>query len=187
MWLCVAALPLLTPASSRAQDTSVLCSELGECAGTWISELGFAFGLDATGTSSDFNLTWEFGLLQPMSDRRTGLGGTTIVGFDMSGDTRFGLKARQRTQFEKVLLDIGIGALLYDSRGGLGATAHLGVGINRHLSVRLAVDIVDRQGGAAVFPYAGINLAKVSGRLSPVEGVLGALTPLLAVAIGEFF
>jgi hypothetical protein len=147
--------------------------------------LGLAYNLDATGTSSDFNLTWEFGVLETMSDRRTGLGGTTIVGFDLSGQTRFGLKVRQRTQFDKILLDIGIGALLYDSRGGIGATAHLGVGIKRNFGVRLAVDIVDRRGGAAVFPYVGVNVAKISSQLSPIEGVLGALTPLLAVVIGE--
>jgi hypothetical protein len=64
------------------------------------------------------------------------------------------------------------------------ATAHLGVGIKRNLGVRLAVDIVDRRGGAAVFPYVGINFAN-SSQLSPIEGVVGALTPLLAVVIGE--
>jgi hypothetical protein len=36
-----------------------------------------------------------------------------------------------------------------------------------------------------VFPYVGINFAKISSQLSPIEGVVGALTPLLAVVIGE--
>jgi len=169
----------------EAQDASVLCTEFGDCSSIWISELGYALRLPPSGLRQDHNFTWEFGLLQPGGDGRTGVGGTTYVGVDLSGNTRVGLKARQRTQLSKVVLDIGIGALLIDSRGGIGATAHIGVGVNRHVSLRLSADVVDRPGGALGCLYAGVNVTKLSGRLSPVEGILGGLLPLVLAVVGS--
>ena len=107
------------------------------------------------------------------------------MGVDLAGNTKVGLKARQRTQLEGIVLDIGIGALLFDSRGGLGATAHVGVGLHRHISLRLSADVVDRPGGALGVAYAGINVAKLSNRLSPIEGILGGLLPLVLIIVGS--
>jgi len=171
--------------SVEAQDASVMCAEFGDCQPTWISELGYALRLPPTNSWQDHSFTWEFGLLQPGGDGRTGVGGTTYVGVDLSGNTRVGLKVRQRTQLSKVVLDIGIGALLIDSRGGLGATAHVGVGVNRHVSFRLSADVVDRPGSALGVLYAGVNVAKMSGRLSPIEGILGGLLPLVLAVVGS--
>ena len=176
---------VVIPYSVEAQDASVMCTQFGDCQSTWISELGYALRLPPTNLRQDHNFTWEFGLLQPVGDGRTGVGGTTYVGVDLAGNTRVGLKARQRTQFSKVVLDIGIGALLFDSRGGLGATAHVGVGVTRHVSLRLSVDVVDRLGGALGVAYIGVNVAKLSGRLSPIEGILGGLLPLVLVVVGS--
>ncbi|UCD25431.1 MAG: hypothetical protein JSW51_05815 [Gemmatimonadota bacterium] len=169
----------------ESQDTSVLCSQFGDCQSTWISEIAYALRVPPDGSGPDHNFTWEFGLLQPVGDGRTGLGGTTYVGVDLSGDTKVGLKARQRTQLNKVVLDVGIGALLFDSRGGLGATAHVGAGVTKHVSFRLSVDVVDRPGGALGVVYAGVSVARLSGRLSPIEGVLGGILPLVLAVVGS--
>jgi len=178
---------VLTPVDSlKSQDNSVLCSEFGDCQTIWISELGYALQLPPSGLRQDHNFTWEFGLLQPVGDGQTGVGGTTYVGVDLSGNTRVGLKARQRTQLSKIVLDIGIGALLFDSRGSmLGATVHIGVGVNRHVSLKLSADVVDRPGGALGVLYAGVNVTKLSGRLSPIEGILGGLLPLVLAVVGS--
>ncbi len=176
----------------------MLCTELGECRRTWISELGFAYrvalgeneGLWMLPYSSEaaakFNFTWEFGLLEPMGDRRTGLGGTTYFGVDLAGNTRWGLKARQRTLLGKSVLDIGVGVLLVDARGGVGATAHIGFGVGQHLGFKVSGDVVDRPaegGGDLAVAYIGINAAKHSQRLSPIEGVIGAILPLVVLLV----
>jgi hypothetical protein len=189
---------VLDPALVRAQDTSVLCTELGDCQRIWISELGFAYRVAlsedrgwfmlpySSETAAKFNFTWEFGLLEPMGDKRTGLGGTTYIGVDLAGNTRWGLKARQRTLLGKVVLDIGLGVLLVDNRGGVGATAHVGLGIRQNLGFRVSADVLDRPaegGGDLATAYIGINAAKLSERLSPIEAVVGAVLPVIVILV----
>jgi len=145
--------------------------------------VGICLPLAAPSTGAHHNFTGEFGLLQPMGDRRTVLGGTTFVGVDLSGNTRAGLKVRQLTQLRRFVLDIGLGALLFDSRGGIGATAHVGVNVKRRFGLRLSADVVDRPGGSLAVAYIGGSVAKLSSRLSPIEGIVGAVLPLIMILV----
>ena len=112
-----------------------------------------------------------------------GVGGTTSVGVDLSGNTRVGLKVRQLTQLRRSALDTGLGALLFESRGGIGATAHVGVNVKRHFGLRLSADVVDRPGGSLAVAYIGGSVAKLSSRLSPIEGMVGAVLPLIMILV----
>ncbi|UCG86364.1 MAG: hypothetical protein JSW71_21080 [Gemmatimonadota bacterium] len=88
------------------------------------------------------------------------------------------LKARARTQPRGIVLDIGLGALLFDSRGGVGAAAHVGFCVKRHLGFRVAADVVERPGAHVGAVYASVNLVKPSDRLSPTEGSPGAVAAI---------
>ncbi|UCD24571.1 MAG: hypothetical protein JSW51_01230 [Gemmatimonadota bacterium] len=145
---CLIACTIGVSTGAWAQDSSMPCIELGECRRMWLSDLGYGFGLDAPTGAARQNVTWEAALLQPWGDRKSAVGVGSYLAINFSGNFRLGLKARARSSVGRMVLDIGLGLLAYESSGtGLGATGHIGLGIVRSLMIRVSAEVYQRELG----------------------------------------
>lgn len=167
---------LLAPQQALPQGpfgVSDRCIFTSGCVGVWVQSVGYRYRLDHPTVGGRNYFALEVGRFETTDSGQTGTGLTAVATVDDAGEANLGLLARHRFNSVGVGLDLGIGAMVFDSRGLIGGPiAQIRAKIWRGLGVDFGLDTIRYDEDTEATWHCGLNMERVSEFIS-LPHVLG--------------